>query len=574
MSFLVIDGKDKFRLVREPLEYAFGTTAKIVTLMSFITLVVYAAWSGTTIATVRDNANTLLTNNAPVPIIASECAHNETGLDARRTAAYQKRVEVALTHLVEPFPCHYNNGDEDLYASQGYFASFSKGLQHDSLGHVNVTSYSALLRAVRSGAAADFDAIPLAGSLKLVNPQAGLTFVLEGKDPRAFFVPPAPTFASAEAAAELVELFWMALARDVRFDTYSTDPIALAAIAELSSLSDYRGAPPSPSTLFRGLSPGCATGPLISQFMYKDVRFGAMDLSQRIYPYQSGLDFLTSFSDFLNVQNGGTPTGTLTVSPTSRYMITGRDLAAYVHRDVLFQAYFTAALWLMQNNAPLKPNIPYTLSTSNQLGFGTWGHPHIASEAIHSALHALRSIWWQKWFVHRRLRPEVFAARLDRHKNGFYTYPLHADLVNSTAAAQIYTNFGSWLLPQAFPEGSPAHPSYGSGHACVAGAAVTVLKALYDEDYVIPNPVQPNALGTALNLYPGTLTLSGELNKLAWNVAIGRNMAGVHYLSDSLASLNLGQEVAIEILRDMKTLFPEKTMTFTFRDFEGNARQV
>jgi hypothetical protein len=34
----------------------------------------------------------------------------------------------------------------------------------------------------------------------------------------------------------------------------------------------------------------------------------------------------------------------------------------------------------------------------------------------------------------------------------------------------------------AFPEVSPSHPSYGSGHATVAGAYVTTLKAFFDEN--------------------------------------------------------------------------------------------
>jgi hypothetical protein len=40
------------------------------------------------------------------------------------------------------------------------------------------------------------------------------------------------------------------------------------------------------------------------------------------------------------------------------------------------------------------------------------------------------------------------------------------------------------LLPMAFQEGSPMHPSYGAGHATVAGACVTILKAFFDGDVV------------------------------------------------------------------------------------------
>ena len=82
-------------------------------------------------------------------------------------------------------------------------------------------------------------------------------------------------------------------------------------------------------------------------------------------------------------------------------------------------------------------------------------------------------------------------------------------------------------MPQAFPEGSPTHSSYGSGHATVAGTCVTILKAFFDETDTVKNPVVPNADGTALVPYEGEpLTVLGELNKVARNVAVGRNGVG------------------------------------------------
>src|SRR5207237_2117394 len=105
-------------------------------------------------------------------------------------------------------------------------------------------------------------------------------------------------------------------------------------------------------------------------------------------------------------------------------------------------------------------------------------------------------------------------------------YPLHSDLLNSNAVAAVFKKNGSYLLPQAFPEGSPLHPSYGAGHATVAGASATILKAVFDESYVIPQPVVPSADGLTLAPYTGPdadrLTVGGELNKLAANVAMGR----------------------------------------------------
>ena len=40
-------------------------------------------------------------------------------------------------------------------------------------------------------------------------------------------------------------------------------------------------------------------------------------------------------------------------------MRNGRGLGAYVHVDVLFEAYFNACLVLVDQGAPLDPNNPY-----------------------------------------------------------------------------------------------------------------------------------------------------------------------------------------------------------------------
>ncbi|MBX9636963.1 MAG: hypothetical protein K2Q45_05370 [Nitrosomonas sp.] len=108
----------------------------------------------------------------------------------------------------------------------------------------------------------------------------------------------------------------------------------------------------------------------------------------------------------------------------------------------------------------------------------------------------------------------------------------------------------------------------------MAGAAVTLLKAMFDESYVIPNPVMPNPLDggqTIVPLSPSTnLTVGGELNKVAANVGYGRNFASVHWRSDAYHSLRLGEQVAISILKDMVKTFSENFEGFTFTSFDGN----
>jgi len=493
------------------------------------------------------------------------CSFGQT----RRVAAYRLRELQAYTDAQEPVPCHTNNGDEVLYSTTR-IGSFTKGLPHDSLGQVLPDAYSTLLQALNSGLPADFDSISLGSTLKLTSPEAGLAFALTGSDPQALFQEPAPTLASDWEAGELVENYWMALARDVNFDRYGLEPITQAAITEIAGLADWRGPTPAASTLFRGSSPGCNVGPYLSQFFYMTDTMGPNTIDPQIAVYTPGLDFMTNWTEFLSVQNGNPPTASQTYVPgLKRYMINGRDISRWVHMDVLFQAYFQAALILMNMGAPLKSNLPY-VNNPTQAGFATFGPPHYVSAIIEVADYALRAVWYQKWYVHRRLRPEAAGGLVDRTKQGYATYPLTNDILNSVAITATWTKFGSYLLPQAFPEGSPAHPAYGAGHATVAGACITLLKFWFNEDYVLPAPVAPSADGSTLNpLLGATLTVGGELNKLANNVAFGRNIAGVHWRSDAEQSLLLGEQLALSFLKDQKPTYHEVFGPWTAIGFDG-----
>lgn len=497
--------------------------------------------------------------------------------EQRRYDSYNLRNKAALHWLKRSLPCHPANNDEVTHPT--YFAQFTKGLPHDANGIVDSSAYQALLRACTTGLSADFDRVPQApGAVRdFTNPQASFAFTLEGSDSHLHVVDPAPAFSSAERAADMVENYWMALTRDINYADYATHPTIALAIADMSGLSDYRGPPVSPQNLFRCRSPGCLVGPYISQFMYQPTPMGANTIDMKMTPATSGVDFLSNYTEWLRIQNGEAPAQPLTFGPTPRYVINGRDMAQWVHMDVLFQAYFNAMLQLVAMGAPLKTSIPYQTTELNQMGFGTFGGPHIAYLTTATSMNALAGAWFQKWAVQRTLRPEEFGGRIHLHKTGVQTFPIHADMLNSAVLPLIFSQFGSYLLPVAFPEGSPLHPSYCAGHATVAGAAVTVLKALFQEDWVIPNPLVPdNVDGTTLVPYtgPGVLTVGGELNKLAGNIGIGRNIAGVHYRSDFNASITLGEDIAIDFLYDQKQKFTEPFPGFTFTNFEGQVVQI
>lgn len=199
----------------------------------------------------------------------------------RRDQAFHVRHDAAVFQHQLPVPSHPCNGDEALFPNR--IGNYSKGLPHNSLGEVHQTAYDSLIHALSAGLPDDFEAIPLgcpdpARQRKFVNPQAGLAFDLRGTDSHQLAIPPAPAFGSGQEAGEMVELYWMALARDIPFTEYDTSPTTRAAIAELSRLSDFRGpkvgGQVSTGTLFRGFTPGDLVGPYISQFLLKTVTFG------------------------------------------------------------------------------------------------------------------------------------------------------------------------------------------------------------------------------------------------------------------------------------------------------------
>jgi hypothetical protein len=482
------------------------------------------------------------------------------------------RISAAKAELQLPVADHPTNGDEQLYSNK--IGNYSKGLPHNNLGEVNLAAYASMINALTSGASSAFEAITLGTGRKLTNPQAGLAFDMAGADSHALVQIAAPAFSSAEEASEIGENYWMALTRDIPFSQYDSNPVTNQAAADMSKFSDFRG-PKSggqvtTGTLFRGAVPGATTGPYISQFMWLNTPFGVERVDRQMQTAVAGVDYLTGYTDWLNIQNGGSSPSNQ-FDPVRRYIRNGRDLGQWVHIDVLFQAYLNALLILGSLGAPLDPGNPYIHSTT-QIGFGTLGDPYNASVLASVAKMALKAVWYQKWFVHRRLRPEEFAGRIHNHLTHAATYPVHSDILNSGAVAQVFTKFGGYLLPLAFPEGCPTHPAYGAGHATVAGACVTVLKALFDESFVIPNPVQAGDDGLTLLPYTGAdLTVGGELNKLATNVAVARNIAGVHWRSDAAESLKLGEEVAIRFLREEHECFNEQYAGLSLTKFDGSS---
>jgi hypothetical protein len=609
------------------------------------------------------------------------------------------------------------NGEETAY-DHAYALNYHKGLPHDVAGTVERDSYQAFVRAVARHDASAVEALPLganrtdpgagagtainperytqgtlkaSGYRKLTSPFTGHVFEVEGADAGAFAIAPAPMVASDELAAEMAELYAMALLRDVPFtdiESAANPKVAaiLAALAVMPWLNGTavvhseaerrrlgsRGVVSGGASLFRGSTTGSKRGPWLSQYLlagnanngfdfvrpngnpaptntsaptfrgtfanvgHEDgfVFFGTQPVDQRSVVAREGIDYLTDWASWLDAQNGVNFNDLDTFRDRRRYLTTPRDIATYVHYDALYQAYLVGCLLMLNDgNFQKDRGLPESASRS-RAAFASFGGPHILSVVTEVATRALKAVWRQKWLHHRRARPEVVAGLLTLNAN-------HPALIASPALKQDLAALQAkipaailqmidthnkaqnalpnrkitpravpplpggfpdadsanrnYLLPMAFPEGSPTHPAYGAGHATVAGACVTVLKAFFEmfeadgtteRKWPLPPFVAsftnanadeggelvpaPGVPGAPL---PGALTIQGELDKLAMNVANARNMAGVHYYTDYYESVRLGERVAVSILEEQMSMYSEP-VSLTFTSFDGDTVRI
>lgn len=160
------------------------------------------------------------------------------------------RTRIAGSDAFRPAPAQIDNGDEARYSDKS--GSYTKGVRQAGIGLVDLGAYATFKAALSSGAPADFEKIILGGPRTLNGPQAGLAFYLDSLDGSQYLVPPAPALASEAYAAELIELYWASLLRDVPFGGYEQSSVATRAAAELSSLPDYAGPRDAPVRSSRG----------------------------------------------------------------------------------------------------------------------------------------------------------------------------------------------------------------------------------------------------------------------------------------------------------------------------------
>ena len=405
----------------------------------------------------------------------------------------------------------------------------------------------------------------------------------------------------------------------------------------------------SRQNVFRGHTPGDREGPYLSQFLLMGdghlgetstlkaedgiLQYGSISIDMRVRTAKLGRDYMTHWNEWLDVQNGAHVIGKQEYEANTnadrkasfRFIATPRDLATYVHFDALYEAYLNACIWLLNAGAPVDPNFRSTLNgTDHTQGFALWGGPHILSLMTEVATRGLKAVRFQKFNNHLRLRPEALAGLIAAQTQGAFTGiadervgKLCAALADDGFLARVAAHNAKQnekhcpkgylasqpslgaakdlpLLPMAFPEGSPMHPAYGAGHATVAGACVTMLKAFFDESArlvrrdgavkaMLPADVKPTTDDKVAFVptddgskiinkggeFDDYLHVGGELDKLAANISIGRNMAGVHYYSDYIDSLRMGEEIAIGVLQEQSILYPKDPFRLSLTSFDG-----
>ena len=561
--------------------------------------------------------------------VGQQCAAASSVYCSNRARVSNAALRRVLADAANPSCCNMRNtsleNSEDLIYSPTYVALFTKTLAHSAVdGSLSVpTDYTNMRRGIVKNDQPLLASVPLAsgpGNPKLVSPLSSWTQPLHTPPPCQIPLVPPPALASETAAAEMVEVYAMAVARDVAFVDYATDPqitqlLGATYVNSPAVLAGLLYRPPgavfTAQTLFRGSAVGSSLGPYISQLLYFNVPEGGLVLSQRyrrlvarsaVSPPGSRVEWGVNKSETITMQNGiisAMPPllPANVIPPGNLYIKDGRGLAEAVHADYPNQFVVQAALildglgvarnpgWAVYPNQAFFASPPGTAALVDVLGT-------LVNDALTHA-------WYWKWRIYRRLRPEAMGLLVQNVEDATVSnsaYGLSNTLLLNSVLGDVTALYGYYTLPQTFREGSPPHPSYPAGHGVIAGACVTAIKMFFNDQQLwlsapgvtsgvltpagspLSTMLEATSAGTTLGAYSGVdaavITVGDELNKLASNVATGRNWAGIHYRSDGDAGMLLGEQIAIAYMRERLSTQAENNLngtsqSITFTLFSG-----
>jgi len=232
-------------------------------------------------------------------------------------------------------------------------------------------------------------------------------------------------------------------------------------------------------------------------------------------PYWGELEEVTDAQ--IHRRNNGSPWDLFTL-PALWSTFDVHQVAEAVHDEYPGSLQVDLITWLWQQGVELDYEVMPYRCQSDFLRFiigpadlNTWAIRTVAPLNFHA-----------KWTAGRP-RPEEVAWMIANDELTTADHNVPASLVTKIKSM----NLNSAAEFTAYPEGSPRHPSWPAMHSAASSASFW-LDIVYD-------------------LTPAQLC---EARRVDYAVAYARTVAGVHYPTDNIAGLNLGQEIMAEKLAD------------------------
>lgn len=193
-------------------------------------------------------------------------------------------------------------------------------------------------------------------------------------------------------------------------------------------------------------------------------------------------------------------------------------VAEAVHDEYPGELQVELIEWLWSQNVTLNTEIIPFRSKSDFVG------RNVAMASMNTwAIGAVSPFnFYLKWYAGRP-RPEEVAFLIANRNLTVHEHGVPPDLVKLIDQLELTTP----MSYTGYPEGSPRHPSWPAMHSAASSASFW--------------------LAVMLNLTPEQYC---EALRVDYFTAFARTVAGVHYRTDNIAGLNLGQELMAELLPD------------------------
>lgn len=221
--------------------------------------------------------------------------------------------------------------------------------------------------------------------------------------------------------------------------------------------------------------------------------------------YASGVDYMNTRAEFENVYNDG-PIASPQLNPTARNIVTLRDASVFVHSDNPMELWINlVANRLVAEGCPVNRD----LFCANYI------------EGVHDNFVMGIYIGSLYWEVARRISALSFRTKWH------YMFP---------RPEQVAYDRNEVLISQAFPEGSPRHPSHSSMHGALYTALYYLTIKIFDPTYIMGN-------GKTVEYNSRVFRQNGTHFRL---------FAGVHYMNDNESVIPMCEALVDKIITEKK----------------------